>query len=153
MKNSLKKRFPWEKQFSLPGISDKWKKRFFASQKNSFYQGPWSFSVKIGFRIISIMVTTSKKNTIILKNTISPRQKRILQLLFSLLETVIEIRKNQVFFKNNLLWKWNFQWKLEGIQFLKVTLYWLGTDARAFFLLVESISISLLLEIIIVIKR
>ena len=29
MKNSLKKCFPWEKLFSLPGISDKWKKTAF----------------------------------------------------------------------------------------------------------------------------
>ena len=42
------------------------------------------------------MVTTSKKNTIILKNTISPRQKRILQLLFLLVETTIEITKNPI---------------------------------------------------------
>ena len=48
------------------------------------------------------MVTTSKKNTITLKNTISPRQKMILQLLVPLVETIIEIRKNQ-FLKNNLL--------------------------------------------------
>ena len=47
------------------------------------------------------MVSTSKKNTIILKNTISPREKRILQLLFLLEETIIEIRKNPVL-KNNL---------------------------------------------------
>ena len=33
----VKKRFPWEKLFSPPGISEKWKKRFFTSQKNSFY--------------------------------------------------------------------------------------------------------------------
>ena len=37
IKNSIKKRFPWEKLFSLPEISDKWKKRFFASEKSSFY--------------------------------------------------------------------------------------------------------------------
>ena len=42
------------------------------------------------------MVTTSKKNMIILKNTISPTQKRILQLLFSLVEAIIEIKKNQI---------------------------------------------------------
>ena len=53
------------------------------------------------------MVTTSKKNSIILKNTISPisispRQKRILQLLFPLVETLIEIRKNPIN-QNNLL--------------------------------------------------
>ena len=35
-----------------------------------------------GFWIISIMITTSKENTVILKNTISHRQKRILQFLF-----------------------------------------------------------------------
>ena len=45
------------------------------------------------------MVTTSKKNTIILKNTIPSRQKRILQVLFLLVETIIEIRKNQIFYK------------------------------------------------------
>ena len=38
-----------------------------------------------------------KKNTIILKNSISPRQKRILQRLFQLVETIIEIRKNPIF--------------------------------------------------------
>ena len=48
------------------------------------------------------MVTTSKKNSVILKNTISPRQKRILQLLFPLVETLIEIRKNPIN-QNNLL--------------------------------------------------
>ena len=42
-------------------------------------------------------VTTSKKNTIILKNTILPRQKRILQLLVALVETIFEIRKNHIF--------------------------------------------------------
>ena len=45
------------------------------------------------------MVTTSKKNTIILKNTISPTQERILKLLFALVETITEIRKNQIFKK------------------------------------------------------
>ena len=33
------------------------------------------------------------------KNTISTRQKRILKLLFVLVETIIEIRKNQNFLK------------------------------------------------------
>ena len=34
----VKKRFNLrEKRFSLPGISDKWEKRFFNIQKNSFY--------------------------------------------------------------------------------------------------------------------
>ena len=94
----VKNLFPWEKLFSLPGISDKWKKRFFTSQKNSFYQEKWSFSVKIGFHIISIMVTTSKKNTIILKNTISPIQKRFYS-FFLLVETIIETRKNPIFKK------------------------------------------------------
>ena len=42
------------------------------------------------------MVTTSKKNTIILKNTISARQKRILQILLLLVETTIEITKNPI---------------------------------------------------------
>ena len=38
MKNSLKKHFHLtEKLFLQPGISDKWKKLFFTSQKNSFY--------------------------------------------------------------------------------------------------------------------
>ena len=61
------------------------------------------------------MVTTSKKNTIILKNTISPRQKRILQPLFPLVETIIEIRKNPIF-KKELS---SCQWKLVQTQFLK----------------------------------
>ena len=68
MKNLLKKRFLQEK---LPGISDKQKSGFSVARKNSFYQEQWSFSVKIGCCIISVMFTTSKKNTIILKNTIS----------------------------------------------------------------------------------
>ena len=55
------------------------------------------------------MVATSKKNTI------SPRQKRILQLV----ETIIEIRKNPIF--------------------QNVTFSWLSTDSRAFFLLMETI--------------
>ena len=42
------------------------------------------------------MVTTSKKNTIILKNTISAWQKRILQILLLLVETTIEITKNPI---------------------------------------------------------
>ena len=37
MRNLLEERFPWEKLFSLPVISEKWKKRFFTSQKNSFF--------------------------------------------------------------------------------------------------------------------
>ena len=41
------------------------------------------------------MVTTSKRNTKVLKNAISARQKRILQLLFPLVQTIIEIRENQ----------------------------------------------------------
>ena len=43
------------------------------------------------------MATTSKKNTLILKNIIWLRQKRILQLLFPLVEIIIEIRKNPIF--------------------------------------------------------
>ena len=97
MKNSLKKRFSREKLLSLSGISDKWKKRFFACDKNSCCWKQWGFLVKIAFRIISVMVTTSKNNTIILNNTISPRQKRVLQLLFPLVETVIEFTKNPIF--------------------------------------------------------
>ena len=64
--------FPREKLFSLPGISHKWKKRFYSIQKNIFYQEQWRLFVKVGFRIIIIMVTTSKKNTILLNDTISP---------------------------------------------------------------------------------
>ena len=94
----VKKRFHLtEKLFSQAGISDKWKKLSFNSQKNSFYSEQRSFSLKIGLHV-SIMVSTSKKPG--WKNTISPRQERILQLLFLLMETVIEIRKNQ-FLKNN----------------------------------------------------
>ena len=59
--------FPREKLFSLPGISHKWKKRFYSIQKNIFYQEQWRLFVKVGFRIIIIMVTTSKKNTILAK--------------------------------------------------------------------------------------
>ena len=61
------------------------------------------------------MVTTSKKKTIILKNAISPRQKRILHVLFSLGETIFEIRKNQILKKK----PFSCQWKLGEIQFLK----------------------------------
>ena len=43
--------------------------------------------------------TTSKKSTVILTNTISPTKKRILQLLFWLVETIIKIRKSQFFSK------------------------------------------------------
>ena len=96
-----KKRFPWKKHFLLPGISNKWKKRFFTSQKNGFYKEPWRFSVKIGFCIISIMLTTSKKNTIILKNNISPWQKSILQLCFCWWKLLLKLGRIQ-FFKNNL---------------------------------------------------
>ena len=48
-------------------------------------------------------------------NAISPRQKRTLQLLFSLVETIIKIRKNQVFRKQPS----SCHLKLGGIQFLK----------------------------------
>ena len=48
------------------------------------------------------MVITSKKNSIILKNTISPRQKRILQLLFPLVGAITEITKNPIFLKMTL---------------------------------------------------
>ena len=48
-------------------------------------------------------VFTSQKK----KNTISSRQKRILKLLFVLVETIIEIRNNQIF-KN-----WPSLWKME----------------------------------------
>ena len=51
--------------------------------------------------MILIMVTTSKNNNVILKNTISPRQKRILQLLFPLVKNIIEIRNNPIFLKIN----------------------------------------------------
>ena len=74
-------------------------------EKTVFHQQEKQFTVStfsIGFHMISVMVTTSKKNTIILKNTVSPRQKRILQLLFPLVETIIEIRKNPIN-QNNLL--------------------------------------------------
>ena len=92
------------------------------------------FSVKIGFRIISIMVATSKKNTAILKNTISARQKRILQLSFPLVETIIEIRMNPFFLKITLL----LSVKIRRNPIFK-KLFWLGTDSRAFFLLVGRI--------------
>ena len=65
------------------------------SEGFQFLLGVMSFFVKIGLRIISIMVTTSKRNSKILKNTISARQKRILQFLFPLVHTIIEIRENQ----------------------------------------------------------
>ena len=60
MKNSLKKHFQLTvKLFSQPGISDKWKKLFFTSQKNSFYQEQRSFSLKIGLHVW-IMVSIRK---------------------------------------------------------------------------------------------
>ena len=97
-KKFVKKKFSLGRNcFSLSGITNKWKKRFFTSQKKSFYLKQWSFSVKIGFRILSIMVTTSKKNTVTLKNTISHRQKRILKLLLKLAQIIIEVRKNRIF--------------------------------------------------------
>ena len=52
-----------EKPFSIPEISDKWKRRFFTSQKQ-FLLGAMKFSLKIGFLIILIMISTRKKNTI-----------------------------------------------------------------------------------------
>ena len=93
----VKKLSPQEKQFWLPGISDKWKKTLFHQPEKQFPQGAMKFFCKIGFRIISIMVTTSKDNTIALMNIISPRQKRVLHLLFPLVEAIIEIRKNPIF--------------------------------------------------------
>ena len=58
MKNSLKKHFDLtEKLFSQQGISDKWKKLFFTSQKKIFYQEQKSFSLKIGPQVW-IMVST-----------------------------------------------------------------------------------------------
>ena len=71
-------------------------KTIFTSQKNIFYWEQRSYSLKIGLHA-SIMVSTSKKLWI--KNTISPRQGRILQLLFLLVETIIEIKKNDIFKK------------------------------------------------------
>ena len=44
------------------------------------------------------MVSTGKKNSD-WKNIISPRQERILQLYFLLVETILEIRKNEIFKK------------------------------------------------------
>ena len=57
------------------------------------------FLLKIGFRIISTTISTCKSILLILKNTISSKQKRILQLVFLLVETNTEIRKNQIFKK------------------------------------------------------
>ena len=68
------------------------------------------------------MVTTSKKNTIILKNTISSRQKKILQFLFSLVETIIEIRKNQILLKIAFF----VPVVIRGIQFLKSNIILVG---------------------------
>ena len=61
MKNSLKNTFPNDKLFSQSGISYKWKNLFLTSQKNSFFYEQRGFSLKIAFRIVSIMVFTSKK--------------------------------------------------------------------------------------------
>ena len=46
MKNSLKKCFPWEKLFSLPGISDKWKKTAFHQREKQFLLGTMKFFCK-----------------------------------------------------------------------------------------------------------
>ena len=46
MKNSSKNRMPREKLFSLPGISDKWKKQFFTSMKKQFLLGATKFYCK-----------------------------------------------------------------------------------------------------------
>ena len=43
------------------------------------------------------MVSTSKKNIINSKEYYSPRQKRIFQILFLLVETIFEIRENPIF--------------------------------------------------------
>ena len=49
-----------EKLFSQPGMSGKWKKLFFTSQKNNFYFERISFSLEIGLHD-SIMVSIAKK--------------------------------------------------------------------------------------------
>ena len=116
MKNSFKNNFSARKKkhLSLAGVSENGKINFY-EPKNQFPRAEIKFPLKCCYPekrfllgamkflckvwlsyIISIMVTTSKKNTIILKNSISPRQKRILQLLFLLVETIIDISKNQI---------------------------------------------------------
>ena len=86
----------WDKLFSQPEIPDKWEELLFNSQKNRFYSEQWSFSLKIDLHLVSIMASTSRNILEILENTISPRQKRILQLLFLLVETIIKIRMNTI---------------------------------------------------------
>ena len=81
------------KLFSQSGIYIKWKKLFSLAKKR-VSTGGTKFFFKNGFHILSIMVRNLAKNSE-QKNTISPRQKGTLQLLFLLVETIIEIRKNQ----------------------------------------------------------
>ena len=70
------------------------------------------------------------------QNTISPRQERILQLLFLLVETIIKIRKNQILKKITFF----LVMEIRGIQFLKINLIPAnGNGFRAFFLLGEII--------------
>ena len=68
--------------------------KLFSLAKKRVSTGGTKFFFKNGFHILSIMVRNLAKNSE-QKNTISPRQKRTLQLLFLLVETIIEIRKNQ----------------------------------------------------------
>ena len=98
MKNSLRKRFHLrEKLFSLPVISDKWGNSFSLARKTvllgaiKFFCKNWLlYNYDNGFHL-------QKKILLILN--ISSRQKRILQLLFLLLETIIKIRKDPIFKK------------------------------------------------------
>ena len=76
-----------EKLLSQPGMSEKWKKLFLLARKTKkllFKNWPKRFNN--GFL---------KKNSE-QKNSTPPRQERVLQLLFLLVETIIEIRKNQI---------------------------------------------------------
>ena len=94
--DSLKKRFPWEKLFSLPGISDKWKKKVFHEPEKQFLLAAMEFFCNNWLWLISIMVTISKKNIILL-------YYYIILLLFPLVETILLKLRRIQFFKNNPL--------------------------------------------------
>ena len=81
-----------EKLFSQPGFYQM-EETVFRSQENSYYLEQRSFPLKIGFHIV--LISTSK--TLWIKNILFHRnKKRILQLLFLPVETIIKIRNNSI---------------------------------------------------------
>ena len=94
----VKKTFLFEgKLFSLTGVYDKWEKRFFTCQKNSFFQEQCSFSVKIDFRIISIMAFISKKNIINTEEHYFTQTEKDFRPFLLLAKIILEVRKNPIF--------------------------------------------------------